>query len=174
MSGKKGKQRVPLDLFLSGMLAGSLGEMDHPVIVVDESKRRMFPGHRVTDKSFRSHSNSSFCSSVTSCSFTSNHSQAALCASRWESMPGTKADTALGAPPRTNNSGLCLRRPSRTHTNDLKKNSPNVVKPIRKTPSKVPLQKREMFLSSPIRRARSMRCDSMRSKERVAKLHASL
>ena len=115
-SKMSGKQRVPLDLFLSGMMSSSLREKDHPVIVVDESKRRSFPGHRPT--TYRSLSNSSFCSSVTSCSLESG--QAALCVSRWDSMPPSQnRDGKLRTPAR--DSTLTLRRPSRTNTNDMKK-----------------------------------------------------
>ena len=148
-----GKQRVPLDLFLSGMLNGSLGEKDHPVIVVDESKRRSFAGHRPTP--YRSLSNSSFCSSVTSGSLDS--SQAALVVSRWDSMPSSgNRDTKLRAPARE--STLSLRRPARTRTNDLKK------------PAATRKQAPKAFRSPIRRKSHSMRCDShsKRSKERVA------
>lgn len=160
---KQSKQRVPLDLFLSGMMGGSLGEKDHPVIVVDEKKRRSFPRHRTSESTYRSHSNSSFCSSVTSCSLESSSAAAAassvLC-SRWDSMPSSQRnqDTKLRAPTRVDK----LKLPSRTRTNDLN---------LKKTPSR-----KTMLPKRSIRRHRSLRStSSAKSKEqRTAKLHASI
>lgn len=153
-----GKQRVPLDLFLSGVMGGSLGEKDHPVIVVDERKRRSFPHHRTSESTYRSHSNSSFCSSVTSCSLEQQSPAVVLC-SRWDSMPSSQRNQDA-APTRVDK----LKRPSRTRTNDLN---------LKKTPSrKTMLPKRSMNL----RRHRSLRSSgSAKSKDqRAAKLHASI
>ena len=168
MSSKKNARRtVPLELFLSGL---SDVEKDHPVIVVDHTRRhRAFSGRGVSDRT-RSFSNSgsSFCSSVTSCSLGSTPSNAALCTSRWESIPQSRKtadkanrDNSLRLP-RRRDQGLCLRLPSRTRTNDLK-----VKTTVSPTNSKA--QKQHAVMVSPCRRMRPLRCDSKGSSRRELK-----
>lgn len=180
MSGNNRRQKqcqqIPLDLFLSGVLPPASNEKDQPVIVVDTSKKRSFLGRRVSDITYRSvsNSNSSFCSSVTSPSSSSAINDIptpALGASRWESIPTRKKnlnpDARLEAPHREHSKELCPKRPTRTRTNDLKKNGVNVSP----SPSKRALKRNSVL--SPGRRLRALRNDSSCSRSFKTKVTAS-
>lgn len=157
------QRRVPLDVFLSGMLP-PCGEKNQPVIVVDTSKKRSFLRGRVSDITYRSamsNSNSSFCSSVTSPSASSyadatstTHERTplpspALVASRWESIPSRRnQDTTLRVPSREPSGGELPKPPTRTRTNEWICNKKGSARcNVSPCPSKRPVLKKNTVLS---------------------------